>query len=162
LGESRLGLLSGWCRRSLFVARFLNDRARVCLAVIRSSEGFGASGQASDLAQPVTLTQARLFVDDFHRSITGAAEGLVPSERGQAEKIAFQAATSRYRKTLTNRVCTSRLSRRAPIVLIAQTCQTTSGEIRVSTRSKSRARKASAVRRYAIASGWSCVTKERV
>jgi hypothetical protein len=30
-----------------------------------------ASGQASNLAQSVTLTQARLFMDDTHRSITG-------------------------------------------------------------------------------------------
>jgi hypothetical protein len=30
-----------------------------------------ASGQASNLPQSVTLTQAPFFMDDFHRSITG-------------------------------------------------------------------------------------------
>ena len=42
------------------------------------------------------------------------------------------------------------------------TCHTTSGAIRVLTRSRSPARKASAVRLYTIASGWSCITDERV
>lgn len=65
---------------------------------------------------------------------TGAGEAARARDGGQAAKIVFQAAVSsgynqrstcrpsRYRKMLMTRVCTSTLLRRAPIVLIAQTC----------------------------------------
>jgi hypothetical protein len=33
-----------------------------------------ARGEATNIAKSVTLTQARLFMDDFHRSITGAGK----------------------------------------------------------------------------------------
>jgi hypothetical protein len=47
-----------------------------------------ARGQATNLTQPVTLTQARLFMDDSHRSITHAALGASAVVGGRPEPSA--------------------------------------------------------------------------